>query len=464
MNSPALRQNGTSLWRWLFLFLMAAHALVVLAAPHPPILQDYPDWVYQGVLFARRLAHHPVPGYVLHHYPVPNTLTTVGIALLTLAVGWQLAAKLWILLVLASGGWAALLLVQRMDQRNAAVLPVLASTVFLGLDLWNGSINFQLSLALLLFLLVHLLKPHPSLSVTGILLLLCFFTHMLPCAAGLLALAALAIQQRKWLPLLSAVPTLICLAWYTLARDRQAVPSPSPLHLLPALLAVIAVLLSLWRVTGSSPALSSRAFFGAEAFAMAPTLLVIKCGVLLGSFGPGNVLPSFPRQDRILWHPGLFLTFAAAGILAAILTIALFLRMWAHLRKPQTHTTFLGYTSLALALLFLLLPADALGVTGIDVRFLHLALALGLPLLPPSNPRWLLTLGVLSSLLGAGSLYQFIAVQFDNASISLPRDAPFPLGTLPVAPAIRLDYYTDLQHGKYNDWIFPTALFGRSTP
>jgi hypothetical protein len=77
-----------------------AFAVVVLSFPAPPILRDYPDWVYQGVLLAKALTGHPVAGYALKPYPVPNSMTTVGLGVLTVAFGWQLAAKLWVVVYL----------------------------------------------------------------------------------------------------------------------------------------------------------------------------------------------------------------------------------------------------------------------------------------------------------------------------------------------------------------------------
>ena len=84
----------------LYLYgIFASYALVILLVHHAPLLQDYPDWVYQGVLFQHTLAGHTDPGYVLHHYPVPNSLTTVMLGLLNLLFGWQLTAKIWIIIL-----------------------------------------------------------------------------------------------------------------------------------------------------------------------------------------------------------------------------------------------------------------------------------------------------------------------------------------------------------------------------
>lgn len=86
----------TKAGRVYFFLCFAAFVAVILGSSHPPLLRDYPDWVYQGVLLAKTRSGHPVAGYALKLYPVPNSITTLARALLTLAFGWMLAAKLWL--------------------------------------------------------------------------------------------------------------------------------------------------------------------------------------------------------------------------------------------------------------------------------------------------------------------------------------------------------------------------------
>ena len=97
------------------LFLLYGHILdelqrreVVRTRNQP--LGDYAEWTYHGILFRNVLQGSPNAAYALKHYPVPNSLTTLGLGLLMLLLPWQLAAKIWLLIGLCLGLVAAYVL------------------------------------------------------------------------------------------------------------------------------------------------------------------------------------------------------------------------------------------------------------------------------------------------------------------------------------------------------------------
>lgn len=456
-------QRRVSIWLWLFVALLLGHALVIATSPNPPVLQDYPDWVYQGVLFAKLVGGHAVAGYALKHYPVPNSLTTIGVGSLTLLFGWAAAAKIWLLLVLAALGGAAVHFVRRLGVADYAVLPIYAVSLIAGLDLWNGSINFQLSMAFYLLFLAHLLKPERSEATTALLLLLCFFTHMLPCGAGLFALGAVALQQRSLRVLLPAVPTLFCVGWYALERDPG--PKGQPMtHLLPALLAAGLVLL--WGFRNGD---RSRGALRAAALSWPPALPApvlfwgTKLIILLGWLAPLNVLTATFASDRVLWPFEVFLVWSLAGVCAAVLGLILLRIASVQVCRNDDVRRFLGATALAFGAMYLFSPSDALGVTGFDSRLLHLGLGAGIGLLGLVPGKRLNALASLAVFIGAINLFQFAAVQRRPGTISVGYEHHVLFGVDPVAPAIRLPYYESLRTGQLNRWIFPTAMF-RQTP
>ena len=455
------------LWQGCFLLLLTGYALTIFAAPSAPLLQDYPDWVYQGVLLAKVFTHHAAPGYVLKHYPVPNSLTTLGIAALSLALGWKLAAKFWLLFVLACLAFANLRLFYKLQSRNFAVLLILACSTIVGLDFLNGSINFQLGLALYLVVLSLLLTPKASHITISFLLLACFFTHMLPCAAGLLALTALAIQERRWQRLLPAVPTCVCLGWYMLARNLEnSGAKQSSLHLLPALLATFAFLL--WSASGRSkitPASTAKTLALVVPGTFSGVLLQAKIADILGMLGPFNVLAGYPDVSHVLWTPFLFRWIGLFGAILAVIAFVVWVQSSWNLQQSQDNRRFLSVTSLALLLFSLLCPLDALGVTGINNRFLHLGLASGLTVVSTTPyHRWITGLGLAILPLCLCNLYQFDRTQRFQQTVSLPYGISNPFGTLPVVLTTRRDFYTDLQGGIYGRTIFPTAMFQPSVP
>lgn len=472
VNATALGPRATptavagKAWLLLFTALLLGYALVIVSSPNAPLLQDYPDWVFQAVLFGKWLTGNPVPHYTLRHYPVPNSLTTVGVGLLTLLLHWKLAARVWLLLILGALGLALVRLMRSLRAESYAVVPVIATSLIVGLDFWNGSVNFQLGLAFLLLFIDALLTPIKRPTVLGVLLLLCFFTHMLPCGAALLMLLAFVLQTSEWKLLLAALPTLLCLAWYAVARDA-AESRGSFAHLLPAVLAVAALLAAYGYGKRNRSARPATALLITPAtLSRLPAsvfLLLTKAFALLSAFGLLNIVPSRGGTNIPLFAPPVFVSFCVVAVVAGFVYLSLQLPSWLSLSRPvrgsEDQHSFLLVTSLALMLLFVLSPVDALGVTGIDSRFLHLSLAVGLCVLGTQQSRRLLCLAVISVLMGGVNLYQFARLQTAPASVSITDRPVPPIGAAVVAPAIRSDYYSDLEQGHLDRWIFSTALF-----
>ena len=197
--------------------VMTAYALVILLASAPPPFVDYPDWVYQGVLFHALITGHPVAGYAIKHYPVPNSLTTVGIGFLNTLLPWQWAAKVWVCLYLTLAGVATWLLARvrsRWDWQLAVAAP---GIVFVNLNFWYGHISFEIGVCLVVILLVMLLRNASTLCVMGVLVAL-FFTHMEACAGDLLLVGIWYIDLRQWKRLWSIIPTIALTLWYAVAR------------------------------------------------------------------------------------------------------------------------------------------------------------------------------------------------------------------------------------------------------
>ena len=188
-------------------------------------------------------------------------------------------------------------------------------------------------------------------------------------------------------------------------------------------------------------------------------LAASKLLALLGWIGPIKVIPSGAGAGRVLWPLPLFLGFCMVGLCAAGLGAWTLGKSWLGMARRADPRRFLAMTALTLTTLFVFSPADALGVTPIDSRFLHLAIACGLGLLGLRGSRRLTILAALATLVGAINLAQFAAVQFQPTTVSVLSGLEFLPGSSPAAPAVRLPYYRALEAGRYNTWIFPTALF-----
>lgn len=204
---------------WAYLIaVFTAYALIIFGSAYPPAFVDYPDWAYQGALFHKYLSHHAVSGYRLKHYPVPNSLTTVGIGLLNYVVDWNLAAKIWICVYFLSALFATYVFLSAIKENSAWSLFVVPGAVFLNLNFWFGHISFELGMCFFLILTSILLKQMQSRWIHAFLLSLLYFTHMEACACGLLMLLGYVFVKKKYTLLWQAVPAIALIAWYIVAR------------------------------------------------------------------------------------------------------------------------------------------------------------------------------------------------------------------------------------------------------
>ena len=239
------------------------------------------------------------------------------------------------------------------------------------------------------------------------------------------------------------------------------------LHLLPAALAVAGILFWAFGYAGTrKDARPGRAWTSLVWWPLlSPPLMLLelKLLMLVGWMGPLNVLSSSPGPDRVLWPEAAFWCLSVLSTGAAVLGEVCLLERWTRLVRSDDPRRFLAVTALALVTMALLFPTDALGVTGIDLRWFHLSLAVGIGLLGLVPRRRLVLLGGLAALMCSVNLVQFAAVQFAPRTISIRRDASVNMGVNPVAPVIRQRYYDALRDGRFSEWIFPTAMF-RQTP
>lgn len=455
--------------RIYFIAVLLAYAVVFCVASGPPLLDDYPDWVYQGVIFARLIQHHPSTAYVLKHHPVPNSLTTVGIGLLCAAFGWKLAAKIWLVCVLAIFGAGCLRLEKRLKIPGSHALFLLPTAILVGFNFWLGYVGFLLGVALMLWMIAHLLDDKRHDWKTAIYLVLIFFAHFLPCAAAIVVLCMLSRQERSW-RILAAAPVIVLIVWYAAVGDSgERVVHTSPLHLMPALLACGCILLP-----KRMSAIRNRvvALMGGTAVAIAliasPTyrrLLWKKVPEYVDGFGVANIARQGGEHTFLLPHALQNPAAAWLGILlSAIVAVLVFFSLREYLR-PGSPQRFLAISVFAFLTAFLLLPSDSLGVIAIDDRVLTLGLCLTLFLVGTvSRPAKWTAVG-LSVLIATLNLFQMAVLQ----NRAVPRfarwsSAPIPTGIALSDPMVRLYCYERLERGDYRGSIFTTGILDWNRP
>jgi hypothetical protein len=418
---------------WIcFLCAIFAYTAVILLARNPPPLVDYPDWVYQGVLFHGVLTARPIAGYALKHYPVPNSTTTVALGLLDSLFPWELAAKLWIVLYLALAAFTSWTLLRALQIRDWQIVVALPSILFLNLDFWYGHISFEVGLCLVLLLLTLLVRGAPAAPI-AILLALIFFTHMEACACALLLLALWCAATRRWNMLWASLPTIALTLWYAAARltnhdgDIRGLPDASYTY-------------------GS------------------PSFFIYKINTFVKVFGYINACTGtgLSQSEQMLGRP-LFLALIAASLAIAALCLVQILRASSS-PSPDLNPKVIRSFILTLLLLSALLPQSWLGVADPGSRLLLVAAAAGL-LLIDWRGRSALVIACLSALFCLANLLQFATIE-RNPRLSAHRpDLPAPLLHYGhVEPSTRLVYYDKLERGQMDQPIFPTGLFIKTSP
>ena len=222
MRSPTRSLPGWS--RFLELYCAAVflgYVLIILGHGSIPSLTDYANWTYQGVLLRDHLLGLPDPTHALKPYPVPNSAATVGIGLLSLLMSWQLAAKLWLAAQLVFALASVHYFLEAIGANASA--SILGAALFLNLNLWDGFINFQMGMSWVLVIAAVLVRkqerPQPGRDWRiGVLLLLTFFTHMLPFAFAGLLVILYCFELRRFRLLWQLVPSGLACVWYVAGR------------------------------------------------------------------------------------------------------------------------------------------------------------------------------------------------------------------------------------------------------
>jgi hypothetical protein len=419
----------TSRPAWLyFAAIMLAYVLVILSAPMPPLFVDYPDWVYQGVLFRGVITGHSVSGYALKHYPVPNSATTIGLGLLDTLFSWHVSAKLWVCFYLILAGLATWLLGRPLRAMDGRMIVVLPAIVFLNLNFWYGHISFEIGMCLVMILIALTMRgTRPSLLAAMLVIL--FFVHMEACACGLLFAGLWVAQTRQWKRLWLMLPAFLLTGWYAVARFSGG------------------------NVDGSSLVIANYRY-GSKAF------LIYKANTFCKTFGYVNARAGNGLSlSEAIFGKALFVLLAVLSIVIAAVSLIAIVR--AALSRDQDHTRLLGTFVLVLLFLSLVSPQVALGTADPGSRLLLMASVVGFFLIDWRS-RSAVVITVLSCVFCFANLWQFSRIQDDVNMQAHPADLPGALLTYGhVEPGTRIAYYQHLAEGTMDMDIFPTAMFRR---
>ncbi|MDO9711828.1 hypothetical protein [Paracraurococcus lichenis] len=205
-------------WTVLCLGLAAVVAGAILLSPYPP-LQDFSEWAYQGQLLARWFRGEPVGALHLATSPIPNSSVQLLLGLLSVVLPPALAARLFLLGLVAAATAVALALGRRYQPQAAgAFAALLLVAVFFHAGFWNGYANYQLGLVILgAWLLLPEGRRVQARAILPFSLAL-FFTHAMVFAAfGLLVGLTALLRRRIAGAVLGLLPAAGLTLWYVLA-------------------------------------------------------------------------------------------------------------------------------------------------------------------------------------------------------------------------------------------------------
>jgi hypothetical protein len=404
---------------------MLGYAIVMFTTNLPPGFVDYPDWVYQGVLFQHVLIGHPIAGYALKHYPVPFSLNTLFLGTADLFVSWQSAAKLWLCVYLALAGVATWMLSRALRVGSALLIVSVPSMLFVNLEFWWGRVAFEVGMCLVMIFIALALREASSWKLAGLLVLL-FFAHMEACACAMLFVGLWMLYSRCWKRIWIFLPTLVLTFWYAAARfgkgnvDATEVP--------PAAYA-----------------------FGSRLY------IVFKASTYFKIFGYVNVCTAdhLSQTETLFGKPGMILLM----LLCVCITV---LCLYAVVRGALARSRTAGYLTIFVLFLLgisLLIPQIFLGSTDPGSRLVLMGVAVGLFLIDwrGSVAKAIATLSVVFC---AVNLYQFSVVDHNPYMMAHERDLPAVITTFAhVEPARTLIYYRHLETRQMNLHVFETAMF-----
>lgn len=414
---------------------LLAVALILFTSSTLPLLGDYTEWTYHGVLLRDALQHHPDAAYTLKHYPVPNTLTIAGLGVLMLVFSVTTAAKLWILFIVLLGLYASYDLQRATGSPQLWKTLLISTAAALGGPFWFGFTNFILGTFFAMLFCARLLRGRSTFWPGTLLLLAAFLSHMIPWAFALLAIALWALQNKRPRALLAAVPSLLLCAWYFVARYSHN------------------------DADGKAGMVASVPY-------MTPLFAAFKLNTFLKSWGFVN--PATTDTNSVLLQftgAHAFLLLVLLDLVVAAAAAALLFLFARRSLRNASPTRFFWITVAIFVAAALLLPGAAAGISDPGGRMLQVAVWTAICIVS-THRRWLTTtLTASTAILLAANLWvmksALMAAPQPGANTGLPQH----IRTFGhVYYADRYRYAFAIESGQRNLPIYPTALFLRTAP
>ncbi len=412
--------------------LLAALMGLAIVLARAPYLHDFAEWLYQAQIVKQFVVEPAsVSGFTLATYPVPNSLVTATLTVLSLAFEPILAGKVFLLLMLLA--WAAVIRLFTARYvpatwRGTATL-VLWPTLALSTFFWYGFASYQLALLFFTWFL-SAYRGGTSAKTIALFSLAIFFSHAMVFLVFGLFLGIRYLLTRNRAILVGLLPATACSLWFLAGRYLANVEPQ--------------------RIDAQWSSLREA--------------LIYKAGypAMLGPFKNFLLPDGSGPLDKHAWLYWLGLTanFAVAAVLGVLLAAALLPFLKSDRSKdrddPSLQTTC-ALSMLAIVVFYLIAPYHFFGLVNPGGRVLLPLLLLAFVLNADAVRRYVTLLSwpvALFSLLTVGT---YLYLMIESRQAGFPAAAT--LATHQVAPAASvLDFnrrlYADARFRYFNYRVF----------
>lgn len=181
-------------------------------------LQDFPNWVYQGVLFRDWLSGNPSPNYLIKPYPVPYMFGTVFMGGLDLIAPWKIVAKIFIVFNAALAYFAITFFARSLKRYNDTAIFIAVVSIIFGLLYNYGNSNYEIGVWICMIFAGYFVRDDLPPARVAIFLVIAFFCHGLAFLFCSYLAAILLFQRRRPVDFAAFVPGGILGALYIWGR------------------------------------------------------------------------------------------------------------------------------------------------------------------------------------------------------------------------------------------------------
>jgi len=199
---------------------LAVLTVLAIAVGRAPYLHDFAEWLYQAQIVKQSMLDSAaVSGFTLAHYPVPNSLVTMILALLSFVFTPLWAGKLFLMTMLLA--WYAV--IRRFCKRflepqwRGMVCLFLFALSALAPFFWYGFVSYQAALLLVTWFFA-IYRPETKFFVIAAFGLAIFFAHAIVFLVFGLFLGVNLLLRWKWSVVAGLLPATICSLWFLVGR------------------------------------------------------------------------------------------------------------------------------------------------------------------------------------------------------------------------------------------------------